>query len=553
MATSARWQVFLAICALILLSVLLGYYVWAQSLVYVPAQGGTYTEGLAGSPIYLNPLLSGFNEIDSDLCSLIFDGLTTIDAQGQVVPNLARAWRVEDEGLSYVYELRQDVLWHDGAPFTVQDVLFTVQQMQDPAFAGPRALADFWRDIQVEALDMYTVRFRLPQPFAPFPSYAAIGLLPSHLLAGVAARDLLNHPFNVAPIGTGPFRVADVDIESIVLERNPDDFRPRSYLDQLVFKFYPTHQALLEAYGDGEIDGISRVLADGLDAVRADESLALHSAPTSGYTMVFLNLKVPVLAQAEVRQALLYGLDRQGLIDTVLAGQGVVAHSPIPDFSWAYNPEAPRYAHDPQRAASLLDQAGWIVDSRDGVRRQGDLRLKFNLTYLDREPYAALALEMAQQWAALGVLAVPQPVTAAEMVNDYLRPRHYDAALYEWTEMPPDPDLYALWHSTQATATGQNLGGWDDDASDILLEEGRLQRDGAVRKRIYDEFQVRFADQVPALPLFRPVYSYAISQRVHGVQLGPLWSGGDRFRGVQAWYVQTRRLAPREAQLLTEP
>jgi peptide/nickel transport system substrate-binding protein len=287
--------------------------------------------------------------------------------------------------------------------------------------------------------------------------------------------------------------------------------------------------------------------------LRANEDLNILSAPLSGYMMVFLNLDAPLLGDLQIRQALLYALNRQALVNRTLAGQGIVTHSPIPAFSWAYNPEIARHSYDPALAASLLEQAGWLISANGEARHQGGQRLSFALLHPDREPYAAIAAEIARQWAIVGVEAVPQAVSAAQLVNDYLRQRDYVAALYEWKAMPPDPDLYALWHSTQARTNGQNLVGLRDDMLDILLEEGRLQFDSAIRKRLYDQFQQRFAEQVPALPLFHPVYNYVLSRRVHDVQIGPLWTAADRFRGLDRWYVQTRRVAPHEAQLIDEP
>ncbi len=532
---------------ILLLVLALGYWVRAQTLVAVPKQGGTYVEGLAGSPFYLNPLLSYYNDIDRDLCRLVFDGLTESHASGEIVPNLALRWDLSEDGLSYTFHLREDVRWHDRVPFTARDVLFTIKAIQDPGYRGSYDLAAFWRDVKVEMVNMYTIRFSLPQPFAPFPGFTTIGLLPAHLLSDVSSQALLAHPFNASPVGTGSFRVVEMNMEHILLERNPHDYRPQPYLDRLEFKFYPGHQALLPAYRQGEIDGISRALLEDLPSIWADQSLNLYSAPVADYALVFLNCQSPLFQDKVVRQALLYATDRQALINQFLNGQGVVAHSPIFPYSWAYDPAIKQYAYDPERAAQLLNQAGWLEVDEAEERHKAGKKLAFTLLTSGEARRVKIAEELARQWAEVGIKATPQAVGVAELIRDYLKPRRFEAVLYEWQQLPLDPDPYPLWHSTQAEDPGQNFAGLLDDALDILLEEGRLNRNPEVRKRLYDQFQQLYAEEAPSLLLYYPVYHYAISRRVHNVQLGPLFDASDRFRTIRGWYMLTRRVIASEA------
>lgn len=540
MTANARWQIFLLICALLVLLAMAEYLAWARTLVTLPEYGEIYREGVIGSPIYVNPLLS-INDVDRDLCRLIYDGLTDFDSHGQAIPLLADWWEVSDDGRVYTFHLRPDVHWHDGAPFTAEDVLFTFGVIQSPGYAGPPELSDFWREVRVEATDMFAVRFTLPQPFAPFLSYTTVGLLPAHLLSGVSPEALPTHPFHQSPVGTGSFRVAEVTLEYILLERNPIDFRSRPYLDGIQFWFYTSAQALWEAYQAQKIDGLSRVPLEYLATALADESLTFHSAPLSGQAMVLLNLDSRLFQDPVVRQALLCATDRQALIAETLGGQGVAAHGPIPPFSWAYDPALQEYAYDPKRAAVLLSHAGWRIPEEGIARRKGGWPFSFDLLTDDAPQHIALAEMLSNQWAQIAVTAIPVAVTPSELVRR-LQARDFEAAIYEWSRLPADPDLYALWHSTQIAPEGQNVAGLRDAWIDLALEEGRLQLDPAVRKRVYDRFQQRFAEILPALPLYHPVRNYAISQRVHGVQIGPLFDPSDRFRTIRQWYMATKRM-----------
>jgi peptide/nickel transport system substrate-binding protein len=486
--------------------------------------------------------------VDRDLCHLIFDGLTAINDRGEPEANLAQGWTISEDGRTYIFQLRDNVHWHDGAPFTVEDVLFTIRAIQDPDYAGPKHLASFWREIDVEPLSMFTVQFELPQPFAPFLSYASIGILPVHLIGDVPASELPAHPFNRAPVGTGSWQFGMMDEASIRLDRNPNHFRHDPYLDHVRFNFYPTHQSALEACRAGETLGTSRVLPDNLPQVWDDEALELHSAPLASLALIFLNTRDPIFRDQEVRQALWYATDRQAVIDRLLKGQGVVAHSPIMPFSWAYDPSLERYDYDRHYAGWLLELAGWEL--RESGRYKDDNPLRFKLTVSNNSLQVAIAQALKAQWSKVGIEAVIEVVSADRLGAEYLVPRRYQAVLYEWRQLPADPDLYPLWHSTQVGRGGQNFAGIQDEELDEALEKGRLISDQATRKRWYDRFQQRFATLAPSLPLYYPVYDYVVSTQVGNVTLGPLLEPAHRFRTLDQWYVNIRRVPPEEAEEL---
>jgi len=180
----------------------------AQPLTQGQAKvGGRYVEGLVGQPMSINPLLASLNNVDRDLARLLFSGLTRLGPSGQILPDLAQGWDISQDGRLYTFHLRPDVTWHDGAPFTAADVLFTYSLLADPQFPGDPQLGQFWQQVHCQQVDTLAVGCQLPTPFAPFLSFATIGILPQHALQGVSARDLSSHPFNLAPVGTGPFRL----------------------------------------------------------------------------------------------------------------------------------------------------------------------------------------------------------------------------------------------------------------------------------------------------------------------------------------------------------
>lgn len=526
----------------------LGVVVARLTTVVIPDAGGTYVEGVAGSASAINPILCQYNQVDQDLVALVFSGLTTTDPHGVIIPDLAERWEISADGLRYTFHLRQGVRWHDGAPFTSADVKFTIQAMQDPDYQGPPEMSNLWRPIAVDTPDPLTVVFTLPEPFSPFLEYTTQRLLPSHLLSTVAPKLLPASEFNARPVGTGPYRVAETTAHYVVLEANKSYYGPRPHITRIQFSFYPDRESLLAAHRRGEVAGLGQVLPDALAEVRRDPALNLYSAPYAGYTMVFLNLKRPIFQDPAVRRALWQAIDRQGLIDRYLSGQGIVLDSPILPNSWAFDPNLPKVEYDPQAAAAALDAAGWRDEKGEGVRAKDGTRLELTLLTNDDDPVRQqMIAEIAQGWAAIGVRAQAQPIPMAELVRDHLYKRDYDAVLYGWDLPAADPDPYPLWHSSQAKEEGQNYVGYSDAASDALLEQARRTPDYAQRAALYRDFQRRFIEQAPALLLYQPIYNYAVDRRVKGVQIPPLLSTGDRFHSVADWYIATRRVLLSEA------
>jgi len=510
-----------------------------------PAKGGAYIEGVLGYWEVINPILAPIvvqaHPIDQDLATLVFDGLTTLDATGQVSPSLALDWDVSEDGTVYEFRLRQDVVWHDGAPFTAADVAFTVQAMQDPNYQGAPALRELWRTVTVEQVDDSTVRFVLGEPFPSFLYYTTIGLLPAHLLSAVPAKDLPKHEFSTRqPIGTGMFQVETLSPDRVVLAANPNYWGPNPYLDHVEFWFFGDWEGLLADYEQGAIHGFHLPGPQALEALAQFPDLWLYSAQSSGYGIVFLNLKretLPFFQEKEVRQALLYAMDRQALIDQVLGGQGLIADSPIPPVSWAHDPTVPPYRYDPERAIGLLDASGWLDSDADRIRDQEGAPLAFSLMVSDDPAMVEMAESIVEQWRAVGIDVSIQSESGVR-IPIYVQDRAFDAVLIE-VGLTADPDPYPLWHSTQGEAPGQNFSGFANDEADLVMEEGRLTTDLQDRAASYRSFQQIFAREVPSLLIYYPIYVYAVDARVHEVQLSPLLHTSDRFRNIGQWYLET--------------
>jgi peptide/nickel transport system substrate-binding protein len=537
------WLLGLALLGILLLLGLLAVSTYTVATVLVPDRGGTFREGVAGSPQYLSPIWCEGDDVDRDLCTLIYRGLTRIDKNGRVVPDLAESWTVDND-TTYTFKLKPEQFWQDGRKVTAADVLFTVGVLQDPSLVDTPGLPSFWRNVAVEQVDDLTVRFTLPQPLAPFLDYTTIGLLPKHRYENVPPRDLVTRSLAPDPLGAGPMRVTEYAADHLKLEPSAFYGGSTPYISTLEFDFFPDYASVLAAFEAGTIDGIRRILPTDIESAAARDDLQLFSSIESGYVNVLLNLanpNTPFLQEKSVRQALLYALDREAIVRDVLAGQGVVANSLLMPENWAFNPEVEPYVYSPDEARRLLDEAGWVDGNGDNIREKDGKPLRFVLLVRDDNLNKAIGAKLAADWAAVGVDAEVTPISFAGMVSDFLVPRTFEVALTNWDQVG-DPDPYVQWHSSQNAGNGQNYSGWQNAEADALMEQARRTTDAEQRKALYHQFQAIFAGELPALPLYYPVYTYGVSDRVNNVQIGAINDPSERFRSFADWYIDSRRV-----------
>ena len=263
-------------------------------------------------------------------------------------------------------------------------------------------------------------------------------------------------------------------------------------------------------------------------------------------SMILMNLdnpQVKFFQDVNVRKALMQGLNRQGMIDTLQSGQAILADGPIIPGTWAYYDGIEHYSYNPNQAISVLREAGYTIPAAGGETRTSTdgTALSFELLFPEDQVHVALANAIKRDWAALGVQVTLTPLAYDQLVSEHLDNRNYQAALVDLNlSQTPDPDPYPFWHQTQISS-GQNYSKWDDRQASEYLEQARITTDIAERTRLYNNFQVRWSQELPALPLFYPVYTYAVSTDVHGVSIGPILEPSDRFNHVTDWYLITSR------------
>ena len=537
-----RWPLLFTLVIGVAIVVGLVYMTAGPSGEALPTHAGNYVEGVTGTPSRINPLFIT-NDAEADLSSLVFSGLVRLGPKGDVQADLAESWRIGPDGREYIFDLRDDATGHDGFPVTAADVVFTIQSIQDPEFvnvAGDPRLADLFTGVEVEALDAHTVSMTLSSPFAPFLAYATVGILPEHLLGSLDTAGMFDAPFNQRPTGSGPFQLADLTSTEATLQSFDRYHLDRPLLEELQLRFYRDDATLLNALRDEEVDGAllhSSLTTDEVAALDESARWARRSLHTTTFSLVYLNARVPAFEDDRVRRALQHGLDREALIQEALAGQAIPIDSPIARDLWAYVSFPEAYAFDPDRAASLLDAAGWTLSN--GTRTKDDAALQFTLATIDDPLQRQVAGIIARQWSELGIQVEVEVSGASQFREDILIPRDFDAVLS--TIRPPgaDPDPYPFWHSSQSLAEGLNLASFSTAETDPLLENARQSPSQEQRFDDYQTFQELFARDLPAVLLYAPVYQYLVRQDVQGVSPGLLFTLSSRFYDVHRWFIET--------------
>ncbi len=544
-----RWQVLVVVLALVAIGILLlgQQPVDVQPLEPEPVTGGSYTEGLIGEFSRLNPVLAFYNSPDRDINRLLYSRLVSFDDRGLPQPELAESWGISLDATVYNFSIRTDAVWHDGQPVTSDDVIFTIDLLKNPDLPIPDDLRAFWEQIEVEALDEHTFQFRLPEPFAPFLDYLSFGILPAHLLEGIPPDALLNDPFNKAPVGSGPYRFDRLLVENgiivgVALTAFDDYYGGRPFIDQMIFRYYDNSDQAFRAYQQGEIQGVARVAPEVLPQALKEPTLNIYTGRLPQLCLILLNLdnaETPYFGEASFRRALLMGLNRQWMVDHIFDSQATIADGPIFPHTWAYYEDIPRVGYNPEEAVEMIKTAGYTIPAEGGEVRaneEGEF-LSFTLIHPAEETYTALAAAIQEHWAALGIEVELQAIPYQELINDHLEPRSYDAALIDLDLFrSPDPDPYPFWHQTQMTG-GQNYAMWDDRQASEYLEQARILVDPSERTRLYRNFQVRFVNEMPALPLFYPMYTYGVDAEVQNVQMGPFFDTPDRFATATDWFL----------------
>lgn len=505
----------------------------APSSGVVPAYGDAIVEGSIGD-------VSGFlTAVTSDSAShtaagYVFNGLVRYGKDLKLEGELAESWEVSPDGRKITFHLRKGVTWHDGKPFTSEDVMFTYRKMIDPD--TPTAYAeDFKQVTHASNPDPCTFVVEYEKPFAPALASWGMHVLPKHLLE--TYPDISRSPLNKKPVGTGPFRFVEWKTgEKTVFEANPDYFEGRPYLSRVITRVIPDPATMFLELKSGGIDMMGLTPLQYTRQTKTEEfrkSFNKYRYLSFGYTYLGFRLSHPLFSDRRVRQAFAYAINKKEIIDGVLFGLGQEATGPYKPGTWAHNPDVKRYPHDPEQAKALLAEAGWKDAGGEGVLEKGGRKFAFTvLTNAGNESRAKTAAIIQQNLAAVGIRMEIRTLEWSAFINEFVDKRKFDAVILGWS-ISQDPDQYDIWSSKKTGPKELNFVGFADAEVDRLLEEGRRTFDIEKRKKAYFRIQEILAEEQPYVFLYYPDSLPVVQKRIHGIEPAP---AGISYNFIK-WYV----------------
>ncbi|WP_377289640.1 peptide ABC transporter substrate-binding protein [Rhizobium sp. SG2393] len=474
---------------------------------------GQLTIGFSQEPTVFNPHMPHI-EVDEGIHFSIFDPLFYVDEKGAFVAALAAEvptvenGGISADGLSWKVKLRDDVKWHDGTPFTAEDVKFTLELLVDPNFRSWRKTGhEYVRELTV--VSPTEITWKMEKPFAPYPSIlASTFITPKHALGSAADRNTA--PYNNAPIGTGPFKWKDrVAGDYILLEANADYFGAGPHIGKLIYKYVPDLNVMYTQFKTGDIDvvGLQWITPDHYDEAKALEGKVVTVVPGSTVESFTLNMERPQFKDPKVRQALYHAIDKQSIIDALYYGLPTPTESYVPQQSFYYNPDLPKHEYSMEKAKALLDEAGW-VPGEDGIRAKDGVKLAFTCsTTAGNHIREQVQQYMQQSFKDLGIDMTISNLPPAVMWGDYWMLSKFDTVIVGLDFLTgPDPDTSDFFRSTSSPAkggSGQNTWQFANAEVDELLAKGGSLFVPEERKAAYLKIQEIMRAELPFLPLFQ--------------------------------------------------
>jgi peptide/nickel transport system substrate-binding protein len=511
----------------------------------VPDYGGAITEGVVGSPRFINPLLS-VSDTDRDLSSLIYSGLMKVGADGSLVPDLAKSYEVSPDGLTYTFVLRDDIYFHDGTKVTADDVVYTITTAKDDNLKSPRKAN--WDGVRVEKMSDNTVVFSLKTPYSPFIENTTIGILPKHIWKSATADEFPFSKYNENPIGSGPYRVSSIVFTSSGL---PSEYHltsfdkyagGRPYIDNVVIKSYAGKKDLISAWKNGDVQSISGLSSDDLIGLSISDYNMIEAPLPRVFGIFFNQNSAPVLVNKEVRQALEMSVDKESIVKEALGQNGQTVDEPMPPATLSSQNNDQWTASSTEKAKALLISKGWKQNESTGIFEKKDKKtlttLAFSISTANVPELKTTAQILQRNWQALGAKVDVKIFEIGDLNQNVIKTRKYDSLLFGEI-IGRSMDFYPFWHSSERNDPGLNIAMYANLKADKDLESLRQTTDQKARLSWYQKFRNEIENDIPAVFLYSPYFTYIMPKSVKNVTLPQISNSSERFSNISKWYIET--------------
>ncbi len=528
----------------------------AHFLIDVPGRGGMLTEGIVGSPRYINPLLA-VSDADEDVTSLIYSGLLKVSPEGKLINDLAKEYSISADGLEYTFTLKDNIFFQDGTSVTASDVEFTTKKAQDIVLKSPKRIN--WDNVTIQKINNKQIKFILKHPYSPFIENLTMGILPEHVWKNLDADQFSASLFNTEPIGSGPYKVSKVGRNSggvpIYYELTPfsDYALGEPYIGVLALNFYTNDESAIEAYKNGDIESISGVSPQKIKEMIRDESVVKQASLPRVFGIFFNQSQAPILLNKEVRTALALVVDKDKIVEDVLQGYGTPIDGPRPFGEYheiqnqnvASGTSTTKATTNTDSAIALLTKNGWKLNDKTGIMEKTVKKitttLEFSISTGDAPELKATAEILQDEWKKIGVKANIKVFETSDLNQNIIRPRKYDALLFGEV-IGRDFDLYPFWHSSQRNDPGLNVALYVNSKADKLLEEMRTTTDVDIKNNDYTIFAKLISDDVPAIFTYSPNFTYLVPSKIKNLKLGDTITPNERFMNIAEWHVETDKV-----------
>ena len=520
----------LALCS----SVSLGVILINQKTVVVPTSGGVYVDGIIGQPIHVNPVTAS-NEADKSLVRILFSNL--LDLSDKIVsPENNQDWNIR---------LKENIRWSDGEKLTSDDVIFTIQKIQDPDSGSP--LYSGWQGVSVKRGSELELQITLGSPYVFFPqNLKNLYIIPKRLFAEAPVANWRLSRYNLQPVGSGPYVFDSYEVRddgyitTYRLKTNKFYLASQPLITEFDFKFFPNAAELIDSFNSGQIDGFA---ADSgyIDGIKRPYETHNFSLP-SYYAVFFNQGQNLALQDKKVRQALSLSVNRENLVNEILKDAGEVRFGPFSP-SLLRQQESQTENSPMETARQILDNGGWLVGSstiRQKTIKGAKVNLEFNLSVPQVPFLQKTAEKLRAYWETIGVKTNIVVLSPEEISGDTVKNRNYQAILFGNMPNPP-ADLFAFWHSSQRFYPGLNLSLYNSKQADNLITDINKNDDDSERDSEIQELQGLIVGDYPAVFLYSPYYAYLSRKDLQGVQAGLINEPAQRFADVNEWYLKTAR------------
>ncbi len=518
----------------------------AQMTTTFPSRGGTYTEGVVGQPEYVNPVTAQ-SEADLNLVKLIYAN----------IPDIADGITSSTDGRTWTVHLKDNLTWQDGQKVTSDDVIFTVQSIQNPDADSP--LAPSWQGVTVNRVSELELTFTLATPYAFFAdNLQNLYVIPKHIFADVPVGNWHLSDYNLRPVGSGPYEFDSYNEESdgFISSYNLTAWNgypgTQANINNFDMQFFPNTAELLQGFNSGQVDGFGGISANDIAGINRPYDIFAWRTP-SYYAVFFNTSKNLALQDSSVREALAVAVDRDGLVAQTLGGKGVADYGPIP-------PDAAYFASTTGSnltvagssstsptdfATSLLSKDGWAISSSTGFRaktiQKTSVPLVVNLTVPDINFLTQTAAALQNDWQAIGVQVTIATDTSENIIASTIKNRTYESLLFG-NVLGPSSDLYSFWDSSQRFSPGLNLAIYDNPRVDSLIEAARTDLNVASRTAQFAAVQQDIVTDNPAVFLYSPDYLYVTNKDIQGISPDLLVDPSNLAREQTGWYINTARV-----------